>query len=138
SVFPDLIFSLNLDNLKNNKNPDKIGFAIVSENKIGSIQNKDKYVQNYLELIEKYTDKGKQVLLFSFCKKEGDEDTINKIYKNLKSDSIENTEKVYYRGDIDEFLLKYSSVDTMYCGRFHSMIISLILNQKVLPINYSN
>lgn len=97
--------------------------------------DRNSYIKKYAELIALYQNKGYEIFLFSFCKKQGDEDVINTIV-DLLNDK-ENINKVFYNGDIEAFLDIYSAVEKMFCGRFHSMILSMIFNQKIYPVIYS-
>jgi len=127
---PDIVFGLNY---KDQKKRDKsVGFSIVTaRNKT----NKERYISKYAELVELYQNRGYEIYLFSFCKKQGDEDVINDITDLLRSKT--NINKVFYNGNIDTFLDLYSSVEKMFCGRFHSMILSMLFNQKIYPVIYS-
>jgi len=127
---PDIVFGLNYK--ENKKIKKSVGFSIITaRNKT----NKENYINKYAKLIEFYQDKGYQVFLFSFCKRQGDEEVINNITDLLNNKK--NINKVFYDGDIDSFLNLYSSVEKMYCGRFHAMILSMLFNQKIYPIVYS-
>ncbi|WP_288883523.1 polysaccharide pyruvyl transferase family protein [Pedobacter panaciterrae] len=129
-VRPDVVFGLDFP--KKEKVEKTVGFSIVSaRNNI----NKKKYIEKYVELIQFYQNKNYKVYLFSFCKKQDDESTINSIVDLL--DNKTNIKKVFYSGDINSFLRLYSSVKKMYCGRFHAMILSMLFDQEFYPIAYS-
>lgn len=127
---PDVVFGLNIKEISKEKK--SVGFSIISpRNGI----DKDKYLKKYAELIQFYQRKGYSIKLFSFCRKHGDEITIDSVLDRIEENR--NIEKIYYRGDINEFLHKFSSVEMVFCGRFHAMILSMILNQRFLAIAYS-
>lgn len=129
---PDIVF-----NLKHNKTSlekDTVGFSIISAR---DGIDEGLYFQKYAELIEFYLNKGKSVTLFSFCAEQGDEDSIEAIISRIQSKSP-NIQKVYYRGDMDTFLKSYSKMEKMYSGRFHSMILSMLFNQKFCPVVYNH
>lgn len=44
---------------------------------------------------------------------------------------------IYYNGNIQEFLEIYSQMQHMFCGRFHSIILSILFKQNFIPITYS-
>lgn len=127
---PDIVFGFKFPKVsKKNKT---VGFSVVSaRNGI----NEEDYFKKYAELIEFYQKKNYEIYLFSFCENQGDGKTINSIV-NLVSDH-KNINKIIYNGDIDEFLNVYSSMEQMYCGRFHAMILSMIFDQKIYPVIYS-
>lgn len=128
---PDVVFGLNVN--KSDKEKKSVGFSIISAR--GAIDSEE-YIHKYAELISYYQRKGYKIYLFSFCKKEGDEETINNILKLL--DKKDNINSVFYRGNIESFLKIYSSVEQVYCGRFHSMILSMLYSQKIYPVIYSD
>lgn len=129
---PDVVFVLDITKLKE-KQPKTVGFSIISpRNNV----DPDKYVNKYIELMKFYLEKEYKVVLFSFCKEEGDESWINKIIKRGEFNDRE-VEKVFYNGDLDSFVNRYSQIELMYCGRFHSMILSMLFNQSIVPIAYS-
>lgn len=128
---PDIVFGLNIN--KAEKKDRSVGFSIISAR--GNVDSKI-YMRKYAELISYYQSNGYKVFLFSFCKKEGDQKTINDIMKLLQK--RENINPVFYNGDIESFLRIYSSVEQVYCGRFHSMILSMLCNQKIFPVVYSD
>ena len=127
---PDIVFGL--DHPESEKKPKTVGFSIVSAR--NNIDEKG-YIKKYAELVEFYQSKNYEIYFFSFCQKQGDEDVINAITDLLKSNK--NINKVFYNGDIDSFLAVYSAVESMYCGRFHAMILSMVFNQNIFPVIYS-
>jgi len=127
---PDVVLGMPVKQME--KDINSVGFSIVKAR--GGINEADYHVK-YAELISRYLDMGKDVYLFSFCKSEGDEAAINSIISYLKTDM--RVTKVFYRGDIDEFLAVYSKMNILYCGRFHAMILSMLFQQKIYPVVYS-
>lgn len=127
---PDIVFGLDIS--QHSKEDKTIGFTIISpRNGI----NKSKYIKKYSQLIKYYQNLDYKVSLFSFCKKQGDEKTIEEIIHLLPSQR--NIKKVFYNGDIEGFLKSYASVHSMYCGRFHSMVLSMLFEQNIYPVVYS-
>lgn len=133
---PDLILSYNISD-KVEMQKDTIGISVIDLKARDNIKD---FENGYLEMlknnIEDYQSLGKKVYLFSFCKYEGDEDTIDKVLDLLNNK--ENIEIVKYNGNIEEFLEIYSKMEYMLSSRFHSMILSAKLKQKVLVLSYSD
>lgn len=127
---PDVVFGLEFP--KSEKRNKSVGFSIISAREK---MDNDSYIKKYVELVEYYQNIGYEIFFFSFCKKQGDEKVIEEIIDYLRDKRKINT--VFYNGDIDKFLKVYSSVEKVYCGRFHSMILSMIFEQKIYPIPYS-
>src|SRR5690606_16903613 len=42
-----------------------------------------------------------------------------------------------YEGNLDYFLNKYQEMESIYSGRFHAMILSMLFKQNVFPVIYS-
>lgn len=129
---PDIVYGMDFEE---NQMKSGIGFSIVGP--LGKVRQIDRnsYVEKYVSLIDSYIAEGKLIKLFSFCKDEGDEEIITEIYNKLSKQ--ENVEKVFYDGNINNFLRIYSSVEAVYCGRFHAMILSMVFDQHMMPIVYS-
>lgn len=134
SFAPDIVFGLDNPYNSHNKKKNSVGFSIIGKGLRG--KDRSNYIEKYVKLIELYQRNDYEINLFSFCQREGDEAIIDEIFDALKSKN--KVKKVYYRGDIDSFLQTYSQMELMYCGRFHAMILSMIFNQKIYPIVYSN
>lgn len=127
----DIVFGLKVQNKP--KEINSVGFSIVGS---GKLCDSIDYEDSYVKIIEFYQKEGYEIYLFSFCKAEGDEVTINKIFEKLNTK--ERVNLVFYNGDMEVFLDLYSKVEKVFCGRFHSMILSMLLNQKIYPITYSD
>lgn len=133
---PDIIFQLKSEEVYKDKKA--IGISIMNFNTKKDLkQYNEKYQNKMKEVIEKYSILGYKVTLFSFCSYEGDEEAINQIMDKVDFKYKANVEIFNYRGNIDEFLSKYKSMNTIVGIRFHSIILSQVFNQTVYPIIYS-
>lgn len=131
---PDFAFSYNTPKVEKQKNT--VGITVINLNIRNDLQDKnDKYIKFLERNIKNYISLGKEVFLYSFCKHEGDEETIDAILKLFTNES--NIHSVKYTGDIDEFLKQYNSMEYMVCARFHAMILSSITMQKIYVMSYS-
>ncbi len=131
---PDLAFSYNIPKVKKQKNT--VGVSLIDLNIRKDLKNKNEKYMKFLEKnIKNYISLGKDVFLFSFCKYEGDENTIKDILKLFPNES--HLHSVEYTGDVAEFINQYSLMEYMICSRFHAMILSLISMQKIYVVSYS-
>lgn len=131
---PDYIFSYDLKT--ENKIPKTIGITVINLDVRNDLKEvSTKYYKWLLNSIKNYIDLGFKVYLYSFCKHEGDEDTIDYILSNMNNDNIVD---VRYRGNIEEFLEKYTKMEYMICSRFHAMVLSSLMYQKMYIVSYSN
>lgn len=131
---PDIVFNLDLKNITNLKNKSVV-FSIMNCNKDDTFRiSEDLYINKCIELINYYKKKNYGIKLVSFSKKQGDEDIIEKILKQIDLDKIS---KYYYRGNIDECLNYIADSEIIIGTRYHANILGLLLKKKILPISYS-
>ena len=80
---------MNAEQIKKQK--DSIGMSLINLDIRDNIKYKE---QNHIELIsnniDRYLNQGKNIYLFSFCRDEGDEEIIEKLYNIRKKDFEEN------------------------------------------------
>lgn len=133
---PDLIFDIKVDNCDVTK--DTIGISVIDMSiRNNLIQYESKYTNCMINNIIEYVKHGKDVYLFSFCKEENDEKAIENIIKQIPIQYKEKVHKVYYNGNIKEYIKKYKSMEYMICCRFHAMILSVACRQKMYILSYS-
>lgn len=131
---PDFAFSC--DTPKVEKQKDTVGITVIDLNIRKELKSKnDQYIEFLKRNIKKYISSGKDVFLFSFCKNEGDENTIENILKLFPNEN--HLHAVKYDGDVDKFLKSYNMMEYMICARFHAMILSSIVKQKMYIMSYS-
>lgn len=133
---PDIIFGYKIPKVE--KIPKTIGFSIID---LFYRPDLKMYLQDYedycLGLIFKYIELGYTVYLFSFCTYEGDTRAVERIFQKINASHQKSVNKVFYEGNIADFLVTYLSVEIMYTTRFHATILSLLGEQKVMPLIYS-
>lgn len=131
---PDFAFSYNTPKVEKQK--DTVGITVIDLNIRNYLKHKvDEYLTFLERNIKNYISLGKDVYLYSFCKNEGDENTIEAILKLFPNEK--HLHVVKYTGEIDEFLKVYNSMEYMICARFHAMILSSIVKQKIYVMSYS-
>lgn len=134
---PDLIFNIEKNDIEIQK--DTIGISVID---MGIRKNLAQYELQYTKCmiynIIEYIKQGKEVYLFSFCKAESDEKAIENIIEQIPEQYKEKVRKVYYNGNIKQYIKKYKSMEYMICCRFHAMILSLAYEQKMYVLSYSN
>lgn len=131
---PDFAFSYNTPKVEKQK--DTVGITVIDLNIRNYLKHKvDEYLMFLEKNIKSYISLGKDVYLYSFCKNEGDENTIEAILKLFPNEG--HLHIVKYTGDVDQFLKQYNSMEYMICARFHAMILSSIVKQKIYVMSYS-
>ena len=133
---PDLMF--NLEDIEDNIEKNTLGISIIDMSIRNSLQKyENAYLKCMINNIIRYIEQGKIVCLFSFCKEENDEKAIEKIENQIPEKYRYGLKKVYYDGNIKEFIKTYKSMEYMICCRFHAKIISATLGQKMYILSYS-
>lgn len=134
-VASDIVF--NLPPLNVEKNYKSVGISVMDFTNRPGIQNINSlFVEKIVDAIESLSKEGYSFTLYSFCEREGDEIAIRNIQNKLSDSKLVKT--CYYRGNIGAFLSDYATVETMVTTRFHSMILSLVFKQQLLPLIYSD
>lgn len=138
----DVIFNLSTEaNISSQKSPDT-KVAIISV--IDLSQRKELrefenfYIQKHASLVDSLISYGYKVVLMSFCKYQKDLECINRICSLLSDKSKEFVSVYSYEGDTTEAVSLINDSNVMIGARFHSVILSLLLRKKVLPIIYSS
>ena len=133
---PDIIFGYKIPKVE--KIEKTVGFSILDLFYRSELKG---YTQDYeyfcVDLINQYIELGHTVNLFSFCTYEGDTRAIERIYQKLNASHQKSVNKVFYEGNIDDFLTTYLSTELMYTTRFHATILSLLGEQEIVPLIYS-
>ncbi len=133
---PDVILSYDI--VKNKTKKNTVGISVIDLNiRPEFLSLRDRYINFIVHNINHYVNNGYDVYLFSFCEYEGDEAAINTIYDTVNSNIKNNVNKIFYNGNVDEFLNIFTSMENMICQRFHSMILSIISEQKHVVVPYS-
>ena len=136
SYAPDLAFSLKIPKVEKEKKT--IGISVINLENRDNLKDK---TQIYEELIKKtiiqFAKRNYQVKLFSFSQFETDDKAIERIQKSVPKEYQEKVTARYFDGDIDSYLEDYAKMEYMICTRFHSMILSILSEQKIYNITYS-
>ena len=131
---PDLIFSF--DYPKQEKEKNTLGISIIHL-KNRQLKEEQEYYKVIANHIKRYQEKGNKIYLFSFCEYEQDEEGVKEVEKYLEQEEKKKLTVMTYQGDVNSFLESYSKMEKMICTRFHSMILSAMMQQKFYVISYS-
>lgn len=135
-IAPDIIFGYQIPKVE--KKQKTVGFSILDLSFRPELKEYAQDYENYcVDLINQYVELGHVVNLFSFCTYEGDTRAIERIYQKLNTSHQKSVNKVFYEGNIDDFLTAYLSTEIMYSTRFHATILSLLGEQEIVPLIYS-
>lgn len=134
---PDLVFSLDTSKYQKEDKEAVVITVINPQRKKNQIKIVDEkaYEEKILEMVNYFWEQGLEVILMSFCKKEGDEIFINKITKRAKN---RNVKRYFYHGDIDEAISIIAKSKIVVGSRFHANILGLLFNKTIIPISYND
>ena len=138
SYAPDVAFSYNMDAYKKNKKMLDIGISVIDLSIRENLREKELIYLDYMKrIVIKFAKRGYRVHLISFCDFENDNVAIEKIKEAVPEKYFKKLHVIQYDGNIEEFLKKYSKMKYMVCTRFHAMVLSVILRQKIYHLSYS-
>jgi colanic acid/amylovoran biosynthesis protein len=134
SYAPDVVFSLNYQPKESDK---KVVYSIIDlGSRKGLSQYKEQYEKMIIDSIKHYQKEDYEIVLMSFCTKEGDMNAINSIINKL--DNTNNISIYEYDGNMNEALDVLATSEIIYASRFHATILGLLFKKKLLPIVYSD
>lgn len=135
----DIVFQVAPKLIQWEKKKDSLGISVMDITRLEALKEyREVYINKMVSLISVSIKRGKEIYLISFCEKQGDLKMINVIISKLESQYKKQIKVLNYDGDIEVFLERYSQIESSINLRFHSLILSLVCNQKVYPIIYSN
>ena len=135
---PDAALSYNY--LKFKKIENSVGISIIEPSIRWYIdQNKKEDYYNFLKnnIIYLITE-GKEIYLFSYCEFEGDVIAQKELLEIIPKEYHSKINLLNYEGNLESYLKKYGEMEYALCGRFHSMILSLIFGHKYFTCAYSD
>lgn len=128
----DMVFSFCISDYS--KKARTLGVSVVD---ISNRQQLKAFESDYIDFLVKICNEhinlGYEITFFDFCKHENDKNMIDKIINKLqKPCSI-----ISYTDNVLEFSCEYMSMEKTVCTRFHSMILSMLAGQEMVPVIYS-
>lgn len=106
-------------------------------NKLSIYENE--YIAKLTEILKKYLKEGYSVVLSSFCKYEGDEKAVKKIFTDLNDYKNEKVHIRNYDGtNAEQILVSIAESQFVIASRFHAMVLGIVAGKVVFPIVYSD
>ena len=138
---PDILFGYPMP--KVTVKPDQIFVSVINcagRDESHNLNDHDgRYVANMAALLKQLLAKGKQIVLASFCKEEGDEEGIRKILAAMGCENDPRVRVLHYDGtNMDEMLAAIAESGGVIGTRFHATILAMAAGRPVLPIVYSD
>ncbi len=133
---PDMAFSLEMPKVQKEKR--SIGISIINLEHRENLKHKTAIYEDLIRRIMiKFAKRNYSVKLFSFSQFEEDDVAIKRILETLPKEYKEKISIQEFDGNIDKYLKEYAKMEYMVCTRFHSMILSILSNQKIYNLTYS-
>lgn len=135
----DVIMSFPVDSfLTSEEEEESVGISVINLNGRKKLETYQKtYINKILSIVEYFTSKNKKVYLLSFCEREGDEVLIETIMNQIE-ERRSLVDKIYYRGNIEDFLKRFSKIKKIIACRFHSIILSYVFEKEFYSFIYSD
>jgi colanic acid/amylovoran biosynthesis protein len=116
-----------------------VGFSLIDlSHREGLKTYKDIYERMIVQMIEILARESRSSYLFAFCIYEGDTYAVECIIAKLSPLARSFVKIVYYTGDMNGFLHNYLKMESVFTTRFHAMVISMMANQNIYPLIYSD
>lgn len=135
---PDLALTLDPSPFVHKKEKRMTIIPILLGNRSELRQYEEQYIISLASLVRKAVQDDWEVILQSFCQKQGDEQAIACILNTLEVEIRKKVRCSFYRKNIYEPLYVLGSSDVVVTTRFHGMILGWLFGTKVYPIVYSD
>lgn len=136
-IAPDIVFQLKPKGIKKIEN--SIGISLIEVEDREELKfYRNIYISKVREIISKGFLENKNFTFFSFCENQGDLKIINEVIEPLDAKIKNKVKIVNYDGQIDDFLEKFETMETIIGSRFHACILSQVFNQGLYPLIYSD
>lgn len=140
---PDILFSCPIpetDQTKQQVFLSVINCAAKNEGETTLAAYHKQYVENLCNLSKAYISRGYTIVLSSFCKNEGDEETIAEMESALPIEVQKGVlKKICYDGtNACQILNAISQSEYIIASRFHAVVLAIAAEKPVFPIVYSD
>ena len=137
SYAPDMVLSYPVKKIEKNKK--SVGISVINLANREELLAKQAEYEDYIKrIVIKFAKRNYKVYLISFCEFEEDMIAIKKIKNLIPEEYQKNVKILTYEGNIDGFIEEYGKIKYMVCTRFHSLILSILLRQKIYNLCYSD
>lgn len=137
SYAPDVVFNLNAVCKQETSNCVLISILDVNK-KSGISQYADQYDRFIADVCIEAVQRGKTPVLMAFCKDEGDEEAVTRIYNKLPTSVRQTTDTFYYDGNLELALQQFERAERIIATRFHAMILALCFKKPFFSVSYNS
>ena len=134
---PDIVFGINTNEINITNRKRAIISVVSCDFKVGKSFTRQ-YEEKMIELIKFLMNKGYEICLMSFCKKQDDEKAIESILNKYDEYTRKKIATYYYNGNAKEALNVIGDSSLVIGSRFHANVIGMALGKAVIPVYYSD
>lgn len=133
---PDMAFATDMPKVKKEKK--SIGISVINLGIRDNLRHKQEAYEDLIKrIIIKFAKRNYKVKMFSFSQSEQDDEAIRRIFDTVPEEYKDKVGIQYFDEGIEKYLEEYAKMEYMVCTRFHSMILSLLCNQKIYNLTYN-
>lgn len=135
---PDVIFGVIDDQVTEHSEKTAVISVISCAQKEKQMRSFDteKYRNTMVSFIRSLINDSYHVILYSFCKAEGDEDEIRVLKESIGDN--DHLSEYFYRGNIPDALDILRQAEVVIGSRFHANVIGFAMHKKVIPVIYND
>lgn len=138
----DIVFSYNdeVDTSYTQSYGKYIVISVVNLDKDGAAHsNKNEYYKFVADIAESYLQREIKVIFIGFCKKQGDDTAIKKVFENIPSCFAGKLEVINYpQLSIPRILGVFKNAEAIFASRYHAGIIGMLFQKKTYFLSYSD
>lgn len=134
----DVVFSMKKE-INNKISKKSIVISVIDLSFRDNLKYKlEDYEKKLCEITRHFIDEKYNVILMSFCRFEGDEKAVKRVYDRLGENYQKNTTIYNYKSNVSEVMKIISESTIVVASRYHAMVLGLLFKKKVIPIVYSD
>ena len=135
SYAPDVVFNLKYIHETNIRKGHVALISVIDpqKDKLANERIRQNYIQGICRMVDILIENGKEVVLVSFCKKQGDLNIAESIKNKISKQSVRLLE---YDGNISEILAAFYTAEMIVATRYHAMVLGMMFSKPLLPIVY--
>lgn len=137
-VAPDVVLSGNYEKYMSLPQEKRVAVSVINlSDRTDLSQYQEKYIRVLENICNYYLQEGYIVDLLSFCKLEGDENTISELEQRISNERL--VHHCYVTDtDLQGMLSCIGKAEIVVASRFHAMILGWAMGKKTLPMIYSS
>ena len=135
---PDVVLNLDISSYIHLNKTKNVIISVIDFNRRRDLKKNTLSYEKFIkDCCIEVINSGNIPVLMSFCKEEGDEVAINRIYNELPNNLKPQVKRYFYRGNINETIEYIASSMYIIATRFHAMILAIRFNKPFYSVAYN-